>query len=179
MKRFVDIFEKITSFFSTVSAVFVIVIVFLIVISVLNRYVINLPINWPSEISQYLQCSVVMLVAASCLRLQIHTRVDLIYGSFSNRTRRWIEVIGGFFAFLISIPMAYFGAVLGWHSFMIGETSSSADRLPLWPSIASVFMGALVLGLQGMINVIKYGFMGIPLPSESTHNTQHQEGKRS
>lgn len=178
MKRFVDIFERISGFFSIVSAIFVMVIVFLIVISVLNRYVINLPINWPSEISQYLQCAVVMLVAASCLRLQIHTRVDLIYGSFSSRTRRWIEVIGGIFAFFVSVPIAYFGAVLGWHSFMIGETSSSADRIPLWPSIASVFMGALVLGLQGMVNVIKYGFMGIPLPTENTRETRAPEGKR-
>lgn len=155
VKKIESILLTINTYFSYLAGVFVILMVFLIVLAVVNRYFLGIPINWPSEISQYLQCAVVMLGAGYCLYHGIHTRVDILYGNFSHRTRRWVEIVTGLFAFVSSVPIAGYAASIGWRSFLIGEKSSSADQIPLWPSIMSVFLGALFLGIQGLLLTVR------------------------
>jgi TRAP-type mannitol/chloroaromatic compound transport system permease small subunit len=153
MERLGNIVERANIFFSYIGAIFIILMVVLVVMSVINRYFLGVPMNWPSEISQYLQCAAVMLPAGYCLRIGIHTRVDIFYGGFSPRKRMWVEIYSGLFAFCSSIPIIWYGAIIGWNSFTAGERSSSADQIPLWPSVMSVPLGAFFLGLQGLISV--------------------------
>lgn len=155
MRKPEELLVTINNYFSYIAGFFVILMVFLIVLAVINRYFLGIPINWPSEISQYLQCATVMLSAGYCLHNGIHTRVDILYGNFSREARHRVEIITGIFALASSIPMATYAASIGWGSFLIGERSSSADQIPLWPSIMSVFLGALFLGLQGLSLTLK------------------------
>ena len=50
----------------------------------------------------YMFAGMVMLGAAWTLKINEHVRVDLVYGSVSERTRTWIDLLGGLF-FLLPI----------------------------------------------------------------------------
>ncbi|MEJ5301395.1 MAG: TRAP transporter small permease subunit [Thermodesulforhabdaceae bacterium] len=155
MEKLEKVINIVNAFFSYIGAFFIMLIVVFIFMSIINRYFLNIPVNWPSEVSQYLQCAVVMLSASYCLQAGIHTRVDIFYGNFSYKKRMWINILSGFFVIGSSIPIVWYGTIIGWNSFMMGERSSSADHLPLWPSIIVVPLGAFFLGLQGLTTLLK------------------------
>lgn len=112
--------------------------------------------NSLSEAQWYLFAGMVMLGGAWTLKLNEHVRVDLVYGSVSERTRTWIDLLGGIFFLLpICALMIYFTwpwFVLSW---VTNEASSNSGGLPLWPVKLSLPVGFALVGLQGISEIIK------------------------
>ena len=67
-----------------------------------GRYLLNIGSNAWLEVQWYMFAGMVMLGAPYTLKVNEHVRVDLIYGSVSQRARLWIDIIGGFL-FLLPI----------------------------------------------------------------------------
>lgn len=128
------------------------------------RYSLNYSSNGWLEIQWYLFGFVVLLGASHTLRLNEHVRVDLIYGSVSDRARLWIDVIG---LIVFLIPACLYLAWLSWPffslSYMQGETSSNAGGLIRWPVKLVIVAGFGLLALQGLSELIKRiaGLLGI------------------
>ena len=59
-----------------------------------GRYMLNVGSNAWLEVQWYMFAGMVMLGAPYTLKLNEHVRVDLIYGSVSQRTRLWIDIVG-------------------------------------------------------------------------------------
>lgn len=120
------------------------------------RYLFNYSSNGWLEIQWYLFGFIVMLGASYTLKLNEHVRVDLIYGSVSERTRLWIDVFGLIF-FLI--PSCIYLAWLCWPFFKLaydqGEVSSNAGGLTRWPVKLVMVVGFVMLALQGLSELIK------------------------
>lgn len=112
--------------------------------------------NSLSEAQWYLFAGMVMLGGAWTFKLNEHVRVDLVYGSVSERTRTWIDLLGGIFFLLpICVLMIYFTwpwFVLSW---VTNEASSNSGGLPLWPVKLSLPVGFALVGLQGISEIIK------------------------
>lgn len=108
------------------------------------------------EVVQVMFAAMVMLGGAWALKINEHVRVDLVYGSVSERARTWIDLLGGLFFLLpLCILMIYF--TWGWAlaAARSGELSSSAGGLPLWPMRFMVPTGFALLGLQGLAEIVK------------------------
>src|SRR5262245_51755595 len=58
-----------------------------------SRYSFNASSNAWLEIQWYMFAATVLLGAAETLRRNEHVRVDLIYGSVSQRRREWIDLL--------------------------------------------------------------------------------------
>ena len=67
-----------------------------------RRYLFSERSNGWLEIPWYMFAGVVLLGGPYTLKLNEHVRVDLVYGMVSERTRIWIDIIGGFL-FLLPI----------------------------------------------------------------------------
>ena len=63
-----------------------------------------------------------------------------------------VEIFTGVCVLLFSGPIVYFGFLVSWEAFAVGQNSVSAAQLPLWPSMVTVPLGALFLALQGLAN---------------------------
>lgn len=130
----------------------------------LIRYAFNYSSNGWLEIQWYLFAFIVLVGAAHTLRLNEHVRVDLIYGSVSDRTRLWIDVFGIIFLLL---PACAYLAWLSWPvfhlSFVQGEMSSNSGGLIRWPVKLIIVAGFALLTLQGVSELIKRiaGLLGI------------------
>ena len=98
------------------------------------RYGFNMSSNAWLEIQWYLFGGMVMLGAAYTLKVNEHVRVDLLYSRYSDRTRLWVDLLGGIFFLL---PMTIIIGWLSWpmfiNSFHIGETSGNSGGLLRWP----------------------------------------------
>lgn len=122
----------------------------------LVRYTLNYSSNAWLEIQWYLFTYIVMLGASYTLSRNEHIRVDLFYGSVSERTRLWIDVVG--FTFFV-LPICTVCAALCWpffeRSFLIGEMSENAGGLIRWPVKLMIFLGFVLLAVQGVSELIK------------------------
>lgn len=121
-----------------------------------SRYLFSYSSNALLEIQWYLFAFVVLMGASHTLQRNEHVRVDLLYGSVSDRTRLWIDLIG-FLFFLI--PVAFYLAWMCWPSFVLswqqGEMSQNAGGLLRWPVKLVLVAGFALLGLQGLSELAK------------------------
>jgi TRAP-type mannitol/chloroaromatic compound transport system permease small subunit len=124
----------------------------------LMRYGFSLSSNAWLEIQWYLFGGMVLLGASYTLKMNEHVRVDIFYSHYGDRTRLWLDFIGGI---LFLLPMTIIIGWLSWplfvNSYEIGEISSNAGGLLRWPVKILIPIGFLLLTLQGLSEVIKRG----------------------
>jgi TRAP-type mannitol/chloroaromatic compound transport system permease small subunit len=109
-----------------------------------------------SESVWYMFGGMVMLGGAWTFKMNEHVRVDLIYGSISERARTWIDLLGGLFFLL---PLCILLIYVTWPWFLQAWTenvmSNAAGGLPRWPVRLMLPVGFGVLMLQGIAEIIK------------------------
>jgi len=122
----------------------------------LIRYGFNTSSNAWLEIQWYLFAGMVMLGASYTLKVNEHVRVDVFYSRYGDRTRLWLDFVGGI---VFLLPMTVMIGWLGWpmvaNSWAVGEVSSNAGGLLRWPVKLLVPVGFVLLSLQGLSEVIK------------------------
>lgn len=120
------------------------------------RYGLSVSSNAWLEVQWYLFAGTVMLGAAHTLSRNGHVRVDLVYGSVSERTKLWIDVFGLIFFLLPGMVLL---AWMTWPFFldawMRGEVSPNAGGLIRWPAKLALPVGFALVTLQGVSELIK------------------------
>lgn len=122
-----------------------------------------------------------MLAAAYTLLQNEHIRIDIVYGAFSRRVQHWIDLLGHiFFLMPFVILMIFYFIPYVRLSYNSGEVSSSAGGLILWPAKLILLVGFLLLGIQGVSEIIKKiavmrGDMPDPNPPMSLEELADQE----
>jgi TRAP-type mannitol/chloroaromatic compound transport system permease small subunit len=121
-----------------------------------SRYLFSASSNAWLEIQWQMFAGIFLLGAAYVFRLNEHVRVDLFYGSRSERAKLWIDVFG---LIVFYFPAVLFILYMSWpffmDSFRSGEHSSNAGGLILWPVKLLLPTGFALLVLQGISEMIK------------------------
>jgi TRAP-type mannitol/chloroaromatic compound transport system permease small subunit len=143
------------------------------------RYLFSMSSNGWLEIQWYMFAIIVLMGASYTLKMNEHVRVDIFYGSISDRARLWVDVFG-IVVFLLPITI-YFTWLCwpffhssyascftaGWPSVsepgkyvstLFGgtcEQSSNAGGLIRWPVKMLLVAGFGMLTLQGISELIK------------------------
>ena len=121
-----------------------------------SRYLFSESSNAWLEIQWYMFTGMVLLGGPYTLKMNEHVRVDLAYGMASERTRIWIDIIGGFLFLLpICIILTYFTWPWFVDSWRINEASSNAGGLIRWPVKLLLPVGFCLMALQGVSELIK------------------------
>ena len=122
-------------------------------------YILNFYGNHANKLQDaqwYMFAGMVMLGGAWTLKLNEHVRVDLVYGVVSERTRTWIDLLGGI---LFLLPMCLLMIYFTWPWFMqswaTNEGPLNAGGLIRWPVKLMVPLGFALVGLQGISEIIK------------------------
>lgn len=117
------------------------------------------------EIQWYMFGAMVLLGAAHTLNKNEHVRIDIFYGNLTSRAQMWVDLVG---AALFLLPVC---VIIGWvswplfmNSYAINEMSSNSGGLLRWPIKLALPLGFLLLGLQGISEIIKriLGLKGHP-----------------
>jgi TRAP-type mannitol/chloroaromatic compound transport system permease small subunit len=113
------------------------------------------------ELQWYLFSMVFLLGASHTLQRDQHVRVDVLYGSFSKRSKAWLDLLGGTF-FLI--PFCIFGLIVCWpmvsNSWTMGDTwlgegSPDPGGLPRAPIKTMMLVCFGLLLLQALAEIGK------------------------
>ncbi len=139
------------------------------------RKLFNMSSNAWLELQWYLFGAAFLLAAAYTLRENEHIRIDIVYAQFSRRAQHWIDLFGHlFFLMPLVLLMLYYFVPYVALSYRSGEVSSSAGGLILWPAKSLLLIGFILLGLQGISEIIKKiavmrGVIPDPTPFVPTH----------
>ena len=148
------------------------------------RKAFNMSSNAWLELQWYLFGAAFLLAAAYTLQQNEHIRIDIVYGMFSRRAQHWIDLFGHvFFLMPFVILMIYlFRPLCRRCPSARGEVSANAGGLIIWPAKALLLIGFVLLGLQGISEIIKKiaimrGDMDDPTPFVSAHEQAELEAK--
>jgi TRAP-type mannitol/chloroaromatic compound transport system permease small subunit len=147
------------------------------------RKAFNMSSNAWLELQWYLFGAAFLLAAAFTLKQGEHIRIDVVYGAFSRRKQHWIDLFGHvFFLMPFVILMISFFIPYFLLSFRTGEVSTNAGGLIIWPAKLFLLLGFVLLGIQGISEIIKKiaviaGRMEDPTPFVSAHEAAELEAK--
>ena len=131
-------------------AFWAIIAVYVYYYEVLARYVFNSPTNWAHE-SMFLMFGMQYLLAgAFAYREDAHVRVDVIYEYFSERTKIITDIITSVFFFIFTVTLLWTGWIFLSDSIAVLEVSFTEWAIQYWPVKAAIFVGALLIILQGI-----------------------------
>lgn len=120
------------------------------------RYLFHYSSNGLLEIQWYFFGAMVMLGASWTLACNGHVRVDVIYGTVSDRARLLIDITG---LTVFLLPVTVFLTIICWRYFLVSwqsqEHSLNAGGLVLWPAKLLLPLGFFMLVLQGLSELIK------------------------
>ena len=122
---------------------------------VVMRYFFNRPTAWALELNLYLLVATSFLAGGYCLLNDGHVRVDIIYQIFPPRIRALVDVITSALFFLFVAVIVWKGWEFAYESFLEGKRSSEAMGWLLYPSQMMLPLGGILIGLQGIVKLIK------------------------
>jgi TRAP-type mannitol/chloroaromatic compound transport system permease small subunit len=134
------------------------------------------------EAQWYLFGAAFMLASAYTLKENEHIRIDIIYGSKSRRTQHWIDLFGHcIFLLPFTLLMCWYLIPYAYQAWSIGQISTNAGGLIIWPARAVMAAGFILLVAQAISEIIKkiavmQGLIEDPHPFISAHEAAELEG---
>lgn len=120
------------------------------------RKAFNTSSNAYLEIQWYLFAATFLLAAGYTMLRQEHVKIDVILGRFSKRTQIKVDIFGIVcFLFPLVITVVALVTPLVIQAYVTHEMSSNAGGLVRWPVFALLPAGFLLLGIQGVSELIK------------------------
>jgi TRAP-type mannitol/chloroaromatic compound transport system permease small subunit len=148
--------DRMSEFIGRWVAWLVLAAVLISTVNAIVRKAFNTSSNAFLEIQWYLFAAVFLLAAGYTLLRQEHVKIDVILGRFSKRAQIGVEIFGIVF-FLMPFVVVVFIMVMPLviNAYTSGEVSSNAGGLIRWPVYAMLPLGLLLLGIQGISELIK------------------------
>ncbi|MCV2868603.1 TRAP transporter small permease subunit [Defluviimonas sp. WL0002] len=134
------------------------------------------------ELQWYLYGAAFMLAAAYTLKENEHIRIDIFYGTRSRRAQHWIDLIGHLlFLTPFVVLMTWMTVPYAYQAWKIGQISTNAGGLIIWPARAILAAGFALLTLQAISEIIKKiavmrGLIEDPHPFVSHQQAAEKEG---
>lgn len=148
-----------------------VIAVFVYYYEVMARYVFNSPTNWAHE-SMFLMFGMQYLLAGGfVMREGAHVRVDVIYNRLPNRGKAIVDVFTSVFFFIFTLTLLFTGWTFFYDAYQVSEVSFTEWAIQYWPIKFSLPLGAALLTLQGISQLIKDIAIVIN-PSVATLDTQ-------
>lgn len=114
-----------------------------------------LPSLWTLESAQFAMVGYYILGGPYSIQLNSNVRMDLFYGSWSDKTKAWVD------AFTVCFLIFYLGVLLYGaidstsYSLKYNERSPTAWRPLLWPLKVGMCIGIFLMLLQVLAELIK------------------------
>lgn len=131
-------------------------LVALSVFEVITRRILGAPTIWTFEMSGFLLAAVTMLSLAYTQLHRGHVNIDFIHDRLSKRWKAIVDIISFFpFYFLYCYIFLDFGSKFAARSWAMKETASSAWHPIIYPVKTLIPVGAALLLLIGLVQLIR------------------------
>lgn len=155
LNRIVHAIDKVSFLSGKILVWWTVLAVVIITFEVVMRYVFNRPTNWGHESMTLIFGMQYILCGAYAHWAKAHVRVDVVYQALSARNKARMDALTSLLFFLYIGVMTYTGWFFYWQSQVIWEVSFTDWAPPLYPVKFTVFLGSLMLLLQGFANFVR------------------------
>ena len=113
------------------------------------------PSLWTLETAQFLMVGYFLLGGAYSLQLGAHVRMDLLYGSWRDSTKAWVDLFTVFFLIFYLCILLYGGYSSTEYAIQYGERSYSSWRPYMAPIKIIMCIGIFLMLLQAIAEFFK------------------------
>ena len=113
------------------------------------------PAIWTLEMAQFTMVAYYLLGGAYSMQTGDHVRMDLIYGTWSDRTKAWVDAFTVLFLIFYLGVLLYGGVSSTTYALEYGERSYSAWRPYMAPVKIIACFGMLLMLLQAIAVLFK------------------------
>jgi TRAP-type mannitol/chloroaromatic compound transport system permease small subunit len=114
-----------------------------------------LPSLWTLEMAQFAMVAYYILGGAYSIQLGSNVRMDLFYGSWSERTKAWVDAFTVLFL-IFFLGVLLYGAIDSTsYSLEYNERSPTAWRPYIWPIKVIMCIGIVLMLLQAVSELFK------------------------
>lgn len=114
-----------------------------------------LPSMWTLETAQFAMVAYYVLGGPYSIQLGSNVRMDLVYGSWTPRTKAWVDAFSVFFLIFYLCVLLYGAFDSTAYALKYGERSPTAWRPYLWPVKLIMCVGIVLMILQCVSELIK------------------------
>jgi TRAP-type mannitol/chloroaromatic compound transport system permease small subunit len=148
--------DRLSTWLGQLFAWFIVLLTALISWEVFSRYVLNKPHAWVLDAQIMLYGTLFMMAGAYTLAKNNHVRGDVLYSFFRPRSQAWVDLILYLLFFLPGVfAMTWAGWSYAMESLAIREQTFSAEPIPLYPFKFAIPVAALMLLLQGVVEIVR------------------------
>ncbi len=159
----IKVIEKINEYFIKAVMWFVLFLIVTLVYEVFMRYAVGSPTLWSYDVTYFSASLFLALGMAYTLKEGGHVNIDILIERMSVRTR---AIVLAFFYLLLFFPLWYLimdaflpNVLASWAS---GERARVGSWMPIiYPFKTWLFVGVLLLTLQGVAEFLKLIYMAI------------------
>lgn len=155
MKRVISTIDFLSEFVGKLVSWLVPLVVAAVAYEIIMRYVLRLPTLWANEIMIFMCGLVYVLGAAWVLKEGKHVKIDILYERLSLRQRAVMDSVTFVFFAIYMGMMAWATGKYALKSVRIGETTGSAWDPAIYPIKSALFIGVILLLLQGLANFLR------------------------
>ncbi len=137
------------------SAFCVLILMVLVIADIFGRYLFNSPVPMTYEVGSFLMVFVVFLGLAYTQRMGAHIRVEFFTLRLPARVRAVLDVVASGLGLLLYTIIVYQSTIWAWKSWQVGDYVSGLINIPRWPSQFMVPLGAALLSLQFLADVMQ------------------------
>ena len=136
------------------SAVLIMLILALTIVSVVCRYVLGQALLGSDEATGYLVVATVMFGTAEALRRGDHIGIDVLIDLVPDRVRAWLGILAHLAVLVFSGVMLASAWRAVTFSLRFEAYSTGALELPLWIPQSTMLIGAVLLGLVALTRLL-------------------------
>lgn len=155
MERVLGLVDSLNDRLGRVLSLGILLIFGLLILEVALRYFFNSPTVWANELTQMIFGAYVVLSGGHLLWCGGHVNVDILYSRFSAKTKALLDVLTSSVFFAFCLMLLYYGGSLAVESLGRWEHSQSPWNPPLYPIKLTIPLGALLVLLQGIANLLR------------------------
>lgn len=125
--------------------------------NVLLRYVFHTGTVWSQELEWHLMAPICLFGMSYALRHGEHVRVDVMFASFPQRTKDFVEFLSSLILMAICVIVIRLSIAYVMQSWTIGEGSANPGGIPARYLLKSLIpIGFALMFIQAFGNAIRY-----------------------
>ena len=128
---------------------------FVMLYDVVMRYVFNSPTIWAQETCEYMMVFLTFIGLAEIQKQKSHIRMDYLYGRFSERVQKGLDVFSHFLVAMFALLIFSTSFKMTLLALQYGSRSNSLMETPLFLMYAIIPVGMILLLMQSAIDIIK------------------------
>lgn len=152
--KFVRVVEAINYYLGRVMMYFIFVMIGILLWSSVSK-TFFLPSLWTLELAQFAMVAYFLLGGPYAMQLGANVRMDLLYGSWTDLQKAWVDAFTVIFLLIYLGVLLYGGVESLAYALEYKERSPSAWRPYMWPIKTLMCIGIFLMLMQALAEFIK------------------------